>query len=248
MQYIDNLALNCYFVNGSSLHFNCEKQMIANHPENKSSRAKLQDTPRRMSRNRIRSKERRQEVFESIARLLVDRRQGKMTLDDIAAGIGGTKGTIYYFFKSKGDMLYKMNMYAFELLEEAIDPILHDRCLSPGERLEQIVRLHTLVACRHWQLWRAILNEVTARETSSGGVRVLARKRTAYENSIKGLIGEMVQAEGWQQVDTGLVARFIIGVINSIVRWYRDGGKYTAEDMADYAVQCVFEGGFGKRI
>ena len=224
------------------------KQVVIKNTQNKSVSVKSYSAPRRMSRNRVRSKERRQKVFESIARLLVERRRGTMTLDDIAAGIGGTKGTIYYFFKSKGDMLYQMNMYGFELLEEAINPILQDNCLSPKKRLEQVIRLHTLIACRHWQLWRAMINEVTVRETSPGGIRVLARKGIAYENTIKGLIEEIVLTEGWQQVDTALVARFIIGVINSIARWYKEGGEYTAEDMADYAVQCVFAGGFGNKV
>jgi AcrR family transcriptional regulator len=170
-----------------------------------------------------------------------------MTLDDISRGIDGTKGTIYYFFKSKGDMLYKMNLYGFELLEQAVNPIFSDGSLPPVERLEKVVRAHTLVACRHWQLWRAILNEVTVRETSPGGLRALGRKGKKYEKDVAQLVEAVTQAEGWKQVDSDLVTRFIFGVINSIARWYRDGGKYTAEDMADYAVQCVFEGGFQRR-
>jgi AcrR family transcriptional regulator len=203
-------------------------------------------TQRRMSKDPVRTKSRQQAIYQSVAKLMMNHKTGPLSLDVIAQYLGGTKTTIYYYFKSKGEMLYKMSLYGFDLISEAVVPVLNDPSLSPKERLSEVVRQNMLVVCHNWQLWRSILNEVTIRETSPEGNRILSRRSRSYEKEISRLVEQAADAEGWEYIDSKTVTRVIMGNINSIGRWYRPDRSLSAEQIADYAVNCMLNGFFDK--
>ena len=73
---------------------------------------------RRMSKNPEKAEKLREKVYEAVARVLMKHRSGTFTLDEVAAEIGVTKGVIYYYFHSRGEMLYQLNKYIFKMMHE----------------------------------------------------------------------------------------------------------------------------------
>jgi AcrR family transcriptional regulator len=199
-----------------------------------------------MSKDPIRSKVRRQEVFEAIARTMAGRRSGAITLDEAGNSIGGSKGTIYYYFKTKGEMLYQLQMYAFDLVEEAVYPILADKSVSPRERLTRLIMAHVLCICDRWQLWRALRADAALREASPAQLRLILRRVRAYEQAVSELVKEVMEIEGTSCIEPKTATRLILGNINSINGWYRKGGSLSAEELADYVIQFVFDGFLAK--
>ncbi|MGQ9677598.1 MAG: TetR/AcrR family transcriptional regulator [Chloroflexota bacterium] len=198
-------------------------------------------TPRRMSKDLRRNREQRQKVFEAIAKVISSQGPGIVTMDNIAAKMGGSKGTIYYYFKSKGDMLYQMQMYAYDLVHEAVYPILDDKTIPPRERLERTIYSQALVMCNNWQLWRAMWMDVAIPHELN---RVLKRRRTYYERRLTELVEEVIQTEGWRCIEPKTVARVITGLLDSISRWYKKGGRFSAEEIAALAVKSALYGPF----
>ena len=199
--------------------------------------------PRRMSKDLRRNREQRQRIFEAIAKVMAKDGSGAVTMDSIASKMGGSKGTIYYYFKSKGDMLYQMQMYAYDLVQEAVYPILDDRSIPPRQRLERVVYTHMLVACENWRLWRAMWMDMAIPQELA---RVLSRRRKRYEGKMTELVEQVLAAEGWSCIEPRAVSRVIIGLLDSISRWYRKGGHLSSEEVAALATRCVFDGPFEK--
>lgn len=64
----------------------------------------------------------RQKVFEASMRLIGERGPGQVTVDEIAAAAGVSKGTVYYNFGSKSELIAQLLEYGVEILESRLRP------------------------------------------------------------------------------------------------------------------------------
>ncbi len=201
-----------------------------------------QRSRRRMSKDPIKSKVRREELFNAIAKVMVERRSGILTVDEIASRLGMTKGTLYYYFNSKGEMHQEMQKYARQIVEQAVTPILRDKTIPPRERLERAIRNYVMTTCQHWQLSRSAWMDLDIKEVRADRRRVTGLRRSKFEEEFFELIREIIEAEQITGVHATTAARLIFGIISSITLWYREGGTLSAQEIADYVVRSVFSG------
>lgn len=103
--------------------------------ERRTVRPSKETATRRMSKDLRKSREQRQRILEAASDVLADHSPGTITLEQIASRVGATKGMIYYYFRSRGELLYHLHMYAADIVEGAVYPILDDRTIPPRERL-----------------------------------------------------------------------------------------------------------------
>jgi len=201
----------------------------------------IQARPRKMSKDPVRTMLRRQQVFEAIAETMAKRHWDAITLDEAAGSLSRTKGTIYYYFKSKGEMLYQLQMYAFDILDQAVNPILKDSACPPRERLEHLISAHVLCICDRWQMWRALRGNVALRQASPGQIREIRRRIRSYQNAVNEIVREVIQTEGSDYIDPALATRLILGTVNSL-QWYRRGGKLPEEELAKRVTKFILDG------
>lgn len=170
------------------------------------------------------------------------------TLEEIANQIGVSTGTIYYYFESKADMLYQLARYLHDLIAEQINPIFDDKNLSPRKRLEEAIRVYTIVVCEHWQLMRTLWWDVPLNQIPSPLAQIIRRNRTLFRRSFTEQVSLVIKEDGIK-ADPKMVALIIFGTMNSLTLWYRKGRgpKLTPEEMAELVLKFVFEGIFDKK-
>jgi AcrR family transcriptional regulator len=209
-------------------------------------RRKRGDTPRttsrRMSANSDRSNFKQRQIFDALAKVVIKTSGGGINMDTISASMGSSKGSLYYYFQSKGEMLYKMNIYAFDLLDEAFADILADQSLSDEERLRRVIRAQILTICDHWQLWRATWTDPMIREASIELVRLLNRRRKKYEKIVTGVILPVLETRANRTIDTKMAVRTIISMVNGVSRWYRKNGPLTPEEISENMCTFILDG------
>jgi AcrR family transcriptional regulator len=202
------------------------------------------DSKRRMCENPVMNKWRRLQIFEAVAKAAVKRRVGNLSLDDIAASTGKSKGPIYYYFKSKGDLLYQMQMYAHDIVEEAVQTVLDDSSLPVKERISKLIYSHSKAVLDHWMIWRFINTDAMLYQADSRQQTTIHRRRRRYVEMVSALIQEMFKDEGVTSIEPDVSARLIFGIINSIPQWYKKNGKLTPEELSNYVANAVFSGFF----
>lgn len=201
---------------------------------------------RRMSKDPLKGQRQRERTFEAIAKVMSREDSGTLTMESIASRMGSTTGTLYYYFKSKGEMLYHLYMYSYELVEQAIYPIMEQEDIAPRQRLEGMIRGQMMVICDHWRLWRSLWSDTQLREVPPEFKRLIVRRRNRYLKKLTCLIEETATAEGWDCIEGRVAARTVAGIMNSISMWYKKSGHLPAEEVANFAVKCVFGGVFNK--
>ena len=156
----------------------------------------------------------------------------------LAERLGLSKSAIYHHVSSKD-----------ELLALALDEALSDlegvlaasgaTSGSAADRLEAVLRGAVAVLTDKLPYVTLLLR---VRGNTEVERAALARRR-AFDRAVADLV---VQArdEGSLRadVDPGIVARLLFGMINSIVEWYRPDGPETPEQLADDLLTIAFTG------
>jgi AcrR family transcriptional regulator len=202
---------------------------------------------RKMSKNPARAEQYREQLYEGVAQVLLKRRKGTFTLDEVAAEIGVSKGVIYYYFESKGELIYRLNKYMFDLIRDAVTPIYNDASLSPRQKLYAMIKSYMDIVIKRWKVSRLLWSDMSLRETSAPHAGVINRERKAYRKLIARIVREIIIAEHLEPVDEHIAAWFIYGNLSFASMWFRPGRELTQEEISYYIIRLITGGLLGKK-
>jgi len=161
----------------------------------------------------------------------------------LAERLGLSKSAIYHHFGSKDEMLD----LALDAALSGLEAVVEDPLPASGEtgqasaaaQLEHVLRGAVRVLVDQLPAVTLLLR---VRGNTEVERRALIRRR-AFDRRITALVSE-AQAEGALRADfdASVVARLVFGMINSIVEWYRPGGREGADRLADDVVAIALDG------
>ena len=151
------------------------------------------------------------------------------SMDEISDRLLMTKGSLYYYFKNKEDLLYACHDYSLNRLLQTLGEIEKD-----GTSLEE--RLHRLIVnhVRH------LIDELHASAMTielnglSPDLRTkLIKKRDRYEREFRKIIQEGMEKGIFEKGDPKLITFAIMGALNWIARWYSPEGVAKSERIGE---------------
>jgi AcrR family transcriptional regulator len=180
----------------------------------------------------------RDAVIRTAAQSFNERGYHNTSLDDIAAALGVTKPTVYYYVPNKEQLLFECFQAGLVPIREA----LRRAELSKGsgrERLREVVRDYALAIASDygWCMVRA--------EHQDLGPELSAKVRALKSEIDHGIRRLLVQGRDDGSIAIGdpkLAAFAMAGALNWIAHWYRPGQSLTAAEVADAFVQLLEQG------
>lgn len=176
----------------------------------------------------------------------VFQRQGfnRATIDDIAEGIGATKGRVYYYFRSKFDIYLAVYEHGMRLVREAVEPHAEapgtgrDRLLAMSqahaENLMINLRYHNTI---HQGIHRQTTPALKARQAQQ--LAELNGIRDDYESMFRRVVIEGMDDGSLRPGDPQLTARMLLSSLNSIDAWFRTRPGQSADEVRDLAVEIT---------
>ncbi len=178
-----------------------------------------------------------QAVRSKAADLFERQGYGNTSLDDIAEAVGVSKPTLYNYVGSKLELLEQIVTEVMETLDEGMRSILEGPGPA-GERLRAALLFQARAAVEqrvYYQLFFAERPELSAamQERMTDWARTVNHRFTA-------LIVEC-RAEGVLagDIDPGLASYLVLGMMNSVSRWYRRRDGITPEDIGEQAYRII---------
>ena len=182
--------------------------------------------------------ERRTAIMRTLGEILRERHLSSLKMQDIADGLGMTKGNLYYYFRNKQDLLFHCHMKCMEQSLAALSEVA-DMAGSPTERLRLLLVKH--VRSITDESYSAVL--LTDLESLSAQQRRrYVALRDKFEKGVRSLIEEGVAIGEFAVTDVTTVGFAILGAINWISKWYNPKGPRNAGQIADVFADLFIRG------
>jgi len=159
---------------------------------------------------------------------LVIHRQGydATSMNDIADAVKLTKAGLYYYTKGKQDLLYKIILWAMDLVET--DILQPGRAIKdPEERLHEIVQRHLDAILVDGGVV-AILTVEVDKLTPEHKDEIKGRHRL-YLDLVRDTLLELKEQGRLRPQDPMIAALNLFATILGIARWYQPGGHLSRE-------------------
>ena len=171
-----------------------------------------------------------QRLFEVASQLFTERGFGATSLQDVADAMGVSRPALYYYVKSKEDILARL-VEEFPLRDaERLRQIRERTDSSAAEKLREIVRIHvTHLTAAPGRLRMLDRNENHLTGTVSESH---AKAKRAVLAEIRGVIDEGIANGEFRPVDARTAALGILGMCNWVSWWFEPDGGARGEDVA----------------
>lgn len=183
------------------------------------------------------------EILQVAADMFSEKGYRATTLDDIVAAAGFSRATFYTYFPSKEELLRRMYREVTSSTQAAIERIAAED-LSIPEKLRRIVWYQISYLATHKPLMRVFFAEVL--NLPPAMVRSVIQANRAYSSVIERVVEEGVRKKILIPVNPKRLTYGLIGICNWVHRWYRPGGEWTPDAVADEFLR-ILESGYLRR-
>jgi AcrR family transcriptional regulator len=197
-------------------------------------------TARRTGGERKPREERWAELIEVATEVFYEKGYEAASLQDIADRLGMLKGSLYYYIRSKEDLLFDV----ISAVHKDGLAVVRARSEVPGDaldRLESVIVGHVEHTCRNLVPTAVFLHELAALPAER------RREVLGSEHAYQGVFRELVrlgQVAGLVRADLDprLAALSILGATNWVYRWFRPDGAFTPEQIGAEMAEMVIRG------
>jgi AcrR family transcriptional regulator len=173
----------------------------------------------------------REEILSSATALFAERGYRAVTIDDVAANLGYTKSVVYYYFKSKNEMLWQIFTRSFETFSRAIDAIIKEG-LPHDVTLARMIRSHALNVMTNRQT-TAIYNREES-ELDPTQRRQVRKMKRDYDAVFESVFQSGVANGTFRELPPHVAIGGMLGMCNWLYVWYDDKGPLTPDQIADH--------------
>jgi AcrR family transcriptional regulator len=182
---------------------------------------------------------RRQEIVSVATDVFYSFGYHKASINDVSTRLGTTKAAIYYYFRSKEEILFTI---ADKVTSELM--LTFRSCVTKHK--DPIGRLHAL-----------IVSQISFLKSHKKEVKILIEDKKFLSGELhrlirdkEGTIFRLYRSNMEELQKTGNLRDFdltpatfgIFGMINWLYHWYRPEGRLSVEDLAEHIVKILFYG------
>ena len=178
------------------------------------------------------------------AKVFAERGFHRTSMRDLARASKMSLAGMYYYVKSKDDLLFQIQRNCFErVLAGAAEATA--AAVQPELRLKVFIHHHVIFFTRHMAEMEVLSHEA---ESLDGGsldqVRALKRR---YVELCLGLLADLDAKTGTTPVDRTVAAYTLFGMMNWIYTWYDPSGPVGVDALAD-AICRLFMNGYTAEV
>lgn len=180
----------------------------------------------------------RQAVLQTAARLFNERGFHATSLDDIAERLHVTKPTLYYYVKSKDEILLECVRAALAMMQAGISEVR----LGGGRALDQLQACMRIYAGIVMEDFGQCVIRIGEDPLPPPLKKELRRLKAGIDHEFRRLIDEGIAEGSLAQCDPKLAAFMLAGALSWVGRWYRPDGQMTPEQIADQGIALLLGG------
>ncbi len=182
----------------------------------------------------------REAVLRTAAQVFNEKGYLASTLDEVAERLNVTKPTLYYYVKSKDEILYECVRIGLTMLQDAI-VVVGASGGTAADKLIAAMRKYTEIVTMDFGMCVIRVGEDPLPLESQ---RKLRRMKAGIDREFRELIRQGIEEGAIRPCDPKIAAFTMAGALSWIGRWYRPDGPWTPDDIADQCIGLLAQGLF----
>ena len=192
----------------------------------------------RKNYRKLRYEEKKNNILESAARIFSKKGFEKAALEDIADELKMTKGSLYYYIKSKEDMLFQCILKALSMANDVLEDV-QKLNLPPEEKLRKVILGHTKVLTTDFVVGTLRQQELLLPKQMRD---IVIFERDKFEKLFIKILRAVLREERYEREDWKIMAYAMLGALNWIPRWYSPEGKLSPEEIGGAMAKYLLRG------
>jgi AcrR family transcriptional regulator len=180
------------------------------------------------------------EILKAAAVIFQEKGFAASTTQDIADRVGMLKGSLYYYIRSKEDLLYRIALQVYAELKRE-QALASDPDSPPIDQLKVFIRTHVLHTMNNLAETAAFYQDF--KSLTGKRLSELIQLRDEYEGDFRAIF-RACQADGSarRNLDSRLVSLNVFAMMNSLHVWYHPEGRRTPRQIADATADLAING------
>lgn len=194
------------------------------------------DSPAQRARYDLRQRA----VIDAAAKVFADQGFHATSIQDLVEATGLKAGGLYHYIGSKDDLLVQICTDLMEPLLARVKELVA-RPESARSQLSEIMRTWVTHVERNHDHMLVFQQErhVLAHGTRWGQVR---QQRKEFEELLATVLARGERDGEFRFADRDLALRALLGMVNQLPQWFRRGGRFSAEEVADGYMEILVGG------
>ncbi|MEK3934011.1 TetR/AcrR family transcriptional regulator [Sporosarcina sp. FSL W7-1349] len=184
----------------------------------------------------------KKEMIKMAAELFEKQGYHKCSIQDIVQPLGITKGSFYYYFKNKEELLYYIHDEMITYLIRKTESLVNERQDSQ-EKLYGIIK--ALLETIHHYKSNVIVFYKEMAYLSPSHYEEIKIKRDYYHSMIlDNTKDEMENGTFRKDLDPEIMTLAILGMCNWAYQWYQPEGRFDVDEIVDIFFRILKDGMF----
>lgn len=182
----------------------------------------------------------RRNVLEAAAKLFAQRGFGGTNLQDIADVLGISRPALYYYFKSKEDILASLVEEVTVFSGHQAIKLASKADFNPSETLRQMVFSHAKWLLQHPVQFRVV--DRTENDLPAAVRRTHDKAKRAVLDNFSRTIERGIELGHFRPVDPSVTALSIIGMCSWTAWWFTPDGRMPLDEVARSIAELAVNG------
>lgn len=163
------------------------------------------------------------------------------SIQDIVESIGVTKGTFYYYYTSKEQLLMEIHLQFIDEVLNEQEEVINDSKKSFSDKLFEVIYLSLMDIKKQGPSAKVFYREM--RHLNPESLTEIKAKRDLYRFNIEKLLNEGIKnGDLRSDLDVPIVSFGILGVMNWSYEWYNAEGVKNAFEIAKSFQEMILIG------
>ncbi|WP_227934923.1 TetR/AcrR family transcriptional regulator [Alkalihalobacillus deserti] len=162
------------------------------------------------------------------------------SIQDIVEALGVTKGTFYYYYKSKEELLMEIHLrYIDELLQHQEE--IFNKKMNSEQKLYNIVYMIMKHIEGHGQSARVFFREI--QHLNEEHLEDIFKKRDLFRGNLNKVIQEGIDTGDFREdLNVDIVGLAILGAVNWSYHWFDPKGKLDEKAVTTIYIDFILNG------
>lgn len=183
----------------------------------------------------------KQRIVELSIQLFESKGFSETSIQDVVDALGVTKGTFYYYFESKEQLLMDIHSKYIDELLQMQQEIIASTNKNYQEKLFAIIELLLKQIKTHGHMARVFYREL--RNLSPENIHIIKDKREEFRLQLQSIIElGMKNGEFRQDLKADMVTFGILGMCNWSYNWFNPDGPVSDDELTKTFIEMVLNG------